>query len=133
MSSLNPRLNPIQKELKYRVERYRVISKSLSIRQQISYLNDMYKLMNKHFTDIHSYSKMKNNENHRKLLKITMEKTKEFLEINQRNEINLEELQLEFKKNLEEFLDKKKYYIDVKILLLQKFHYDITEYIFDFL
>ena len=133
MSSLNPRLNPIQKELKYRVDRYRVISKSLSIKQQISYLNDMYKLMNKHFTDIHSYSKIKTNQNHRKLLKITMEKTKELLEINQRNEINLEELQLEFKKNLEEFLDKKKYYIDVKILLLQKFHYDITEYIFDFL
>ena len=133
MSSLNPRLNPIQKELKYRVERYRVISKSLSIRQQISYLNDMYKLMNKHFTDIHSYSKMKTNQSHRRLLKITMEKTKELLEINQRNEINMEELQLEFKKNLEEFLDKKKYYIDVKILFLQKFHYDITEYIFDFL
>jgi hypothetical protein len=133
MSSLNPRLNPIQKELKYRVERYRLISKYLHTRQQISYLNEMYSLMNKYFTDIHSYSKMKNNENHRKLLKITMEKTKEFLEINQSNLPISDELKLEFKKNLEEFLDKKKYYIDVKILLLQKFHYDITEYIFDFL
>ena len=133
MSRPNSRLNPIQKELKYRVERYRLISKYLHTRQQISYLNEMYSLMNKYFTDIHSYSKMKNNENHRKLLKTTMEKTKEFLEIDQSNLSISDELKLEFKKNLEEFLDKKKYYIDVKILLLQKFHYDITEYIFDFL
>ena len=133
MSRPNSRLNPIQKELKYRVERYRLISKYLHTRQQISYLNEMYSLMNKYFTDIHSYSKMKNNENHRKLLKTTMEKTKEFLEIDQSNLPISDELKLEFKKNLEEFLDKKKYYIDVKILLLQKFHYDITEYIFDFL
>jgi len=133
MSRPNSRLNPIQIELKYRVERYRLISKYLHTRQQISYLNEMYKLMNKHFIDIHSYSKMKNNENHRKLLKTTMKKTKEFLEINQSNLPISDELKLEFKKNLEEFIDKKKYYIDVKILFLQKFHYDITEYIFDFL
>lgn len=133
MSIPNSRLNPIQIELKYRVERYRLISKYLHTRQQISYLNEMYSLMNKYFTDIHSYSKMKNNKNHRKLLKTTMKKTKEFLEINQSNLPISDELKLEFKKNLEEFIDKKKYYIDVKILLLQKFHYDITEYIFDFL
>lgn len=132
MSNLHTRVNHIQRELKYRVERYRVISRHLSIREQITYLNDMYKYMNKHFTDIHSYSKMKNNETHRKFLKITMEKTKELLNINKANQVS-DTLQQDFIKNLEDFLEKRKYYVDVKVLFIQKFHYDITEYIFDFL
>lgn len=128
-------LNKYQSELNYRLKRYEVISKYISINERIENLNGIYEFMNNHFMDIHSYLKLKNDNYYRKFFIIGIKKAEKLLE-ETNNSISMkvsEELKYKFKDNLKEYIKKRDLYIRIKLSLIPKFNNDLTESILDFL
>lgn len=125
-------LNWYQKELDYRINRYRVIAKYISTEKKVEELNTMYEFMNTYFMNIHSYSLIKNKKKHEKFLRTGLKKAKELLEYTKDISVS-NELLVSFQENLKSYLKKKDLYTDIKIILLPKFSEDITNYIFEYL
>lgn len=125
-------LNWYQKEINYRIHRYRVIGKYLSIQKKVEELNKIIEFMNTYFMDIHSYYNIKNNKKHEKFFMIGIKKAKELLEYSDKISVS-NELLLSFQENLKSYLKKVDFYTELKIILLPKFSEDITECIFEYL
>ena len=125
-------LNWYERELNYRIHRYRVIGKYVSIKTKVEEIIKVYEFMNTHFMDIHSYNQIKNKKKNKDYLIIGMKRTKELLEYSDKISIS-EELLLSLKENLESYIEKINLYTEIRIVLLPKFSEDITEYILEYL
>ena len=125
-------LNWYERELNYRIHRYRVIGKYVSIKTKIEEIIKVYEFMNTHFMDIHSYNKIKNKKKNKDYLIIGMKRTKELLEYSDKISIS-KELLFSFQENLKSYIEKIDLYTDIKIILLPKFGDDITECILEYL
>jgi len=125
-------LNWYEKELNYRLHRYRVIGKYISIQKKVEEIIKVYEFMNTHFMDIHSYYNIKNKKKNKDYLMIRMKRTKELLEYSQKISVS-NELLLSFQENLKSYLKKINLYTEIKLVLLPKFNEDLTEYIFEYL
>lgn len=125
-------LNWYQKELDYRIHRYRVVAKYLSTQKKVEELNKMYEFMNTYFMNIHSYSNIKNKKKHEKFLRTGLKKAKELLEYTKYISVS-KDLLLSFQENLKSYMKKKDLYTDIKIILLPKFSEDITNCILEYL
>ena len=132
MTSKESKLNWYQKELNYRINRYRVIGKYISIQKKVEEIIKVYEFMNTYFMDIHSYSNIKNKRKDKTFLMIGMKRTKELLEYSDKISVS-NELLLSFQENLKSYLKKIDLYTEIKIVLLPKFNEDLTEYIFEYL
>lgn len=134
-SSTSLKLNKYHSELNYRLKRYKVISKYISINDRIENLNEIYEIMNNHFMDIHSYLELKNNNYYRNFFIITIKKAKKLLEeIDDSIYMKIsDELKFKFKNNLKEYIEKRDLYIRIKLTLIPRFKNDLTESILDFL
>ena len=125
-------LNWYEKELNYRIHRYRVIGKYISIQKKVEEIIKVYEFMNTHFMDIHSYYNIKNKKTNKDYLMIGMKRTKELLEYSDKISVS-KELLLSLKENLESYMKKINLYTEIRIVLLPKFSEDITECILEYL
>lgn len=125
-------LNWYEKELNYRIHRYRVIGKYISIQKKVEEIMKVYEFMNTHFMHIHSYYNIKNKKKNKDYLMIGMKRTKELLEYSDKISVS-KELLLSLKENLRSYIEKINLYTEIKIVLLPKFSEDITECILEYL
>lgn len=126
------KFNRFQSKLQFNIKRYRYLSKFLSEKEKIIFLNNIYEYMNVHFMNIWFYFYIKYEKKHKEVFLSGMKTTKKLLELGEQLN-HSDEILLPFKDNLKSYLKKMDIFTDVKIVLLSEFGEDITECILEFL